>query len=135
MEAIGAGGMIWLTFSLVGLIFGSIGVWVLVRPRRFFEQGIQTEGEVIDIAYYKGSAYPVVAYWANGEWINVKSSFGSSPNFHYRGEKVNVWYMPDRPRRFMIEGDRTTKLLGWIFTGFGILFTGIGLMILLFLGF
>jgi len=118
------------TWAFVGAVFLLVALilWK-VRTRKEQQCTEAVSGVVAELAYHRsqsGGVYcPVVEYTANGEKLRVKSGSDSRPARYAEGQQVLVYYDPDKPKRFYIEGDRTLPLLEKIF-----LFSGLACILI-----
>lgn len=132
-----------LIFVLFGVIFGGIGCGVVVSTRRFMARALRVPGVVVDLRVSRGGGggsrtyRPVFRFQTyEGQAIEAVSSTGSNPPSVRPGEQVGVLYDPANPRRARLDkfGERG-GFLGWLFTGFGVLFTAIGVIVTVALNF
>jgi hypothetical protein len=115
-------------FLLVGLaLFAGAAVWAVVT-RSFIARAEVASGTVVALERTSSNAYsPVVDFVApGGQMIEFRSSFGSSPPAYEVGEKVEVLYLPDQPRKARIRGIFALWGGALILCGVGLVFTGVG---------
>jgi hypothetical protein len=119
-------------FLLVGLALLAGTVWWAVSTRSFVARAEVAKGTVVALAPSRGSKgsrvyHPVVDYvLPGGQMIEIRSSSGSSPPAYSVGEKVEVLYLPDRPREGRIRGVFSLWGGPFILGGLGLIFSGIG---------
>lgn len=119
-------------FLLVGLALLAGTVWWAVSTRSFVARAAVAQGTVVALAPSSGSKnstvyHPVVDYvLPGGQMIEIRSSAGSSPPAYSVGEKVEVLYLPDRPRDGRIRGVFSLWGGPLILGGLGLVFSGIG---------
>jgi hypothetical protein len=139
-RSVGCLGCLGLGFTLFGVLFGGIGGWFLVDALRLADSGEHAEGEVIKLVWTTSrggrggttrAAHPVVRFQADGRTVEFQSRSGSSPPAHAVGDRVRVVYPPGRPDHAKIESFFDLYLPPLAFLGFGLLFGGIGLAVLL----
>ncbi len=111
-----------LYLILFGFIFFGIGVGMSLNQKLIERYGVQTPGEVINLANRcdnDGCTYfPVVRFeLQNGRTMSFDSSFSSNPPAYDVGEKVTVIYPQDAPEKADIKGGG--KVLRIVFTIIG----------------
>jgi hypothetical protein len=99
-----------LIFILAGLLFFAIGSGLTYRQRTLEKQGIEAQGEVValDENYDSdGSTFaPVVRFTTgNGQSVEFKTSYYSSPPEYEIGQSVTVVYPSEEPEKAIIKGD------------------------------
>lgn len=119
---------------LIGLVFGgaSIGMSISVKKKKAVCTR-RTSGIVTDIREEKMSGsigeapliswHPVFTYEVNGQEISKKSSYGSSKQAFYVGQKVNVYYNPADPNEYYVQEEKVS--------GVQMIFLGVSLGLLL----
>ena len=108
-----------LYLMLFGFIFFGIGAGMTINQQIIGRYGLQTPGEVINLATRcddDGCSYaPVVRFeLQNGRTMSFDSSFSSNPPAYDVGDKVTVIYLPDAPEKADIKGGG--KVLRIVFT-------------------
>lgn len=100
------------TLLLVGIVLLAVGAWKGMETYNFLQQGVRVEATVVQLARVDGTSRrgrrtvnfaPVVRYKAGARTYTVKSDYSSNPPAYSRGEKVQVYYMPDKPDRMVID--------------------------------
>lgn len=125
-----------LATIFVGITFTVISVVISDKTQNDTEMcTARTEGTVVDILqdtieprdigetrrfYY----YPVVEYMAGSETIRKQSSVGGDKDTYEIGDRVEIFYDPDDPEHFCLEGNTSTILTSvFRFVGIGMLVT------------
>ncbi|MEV1023312.1 DUF3592 domain-containing protein [Streptomyces sp. NPDC050264] len=134
----------WVTFGVIafGALFLVIGVVLTGVSISYAADAERARGTVTDVEWRTSHstgthrsrssssstmAYPVVEFTsADGRTRTFESSGGSNPPSYERGERVDVLYRADSPEDARIDGFVSMWLLPLIFTGIGLLITGIG---------
>lgn len=129
--------MFVITFSgfcgLIGIIFALIGIVMLKNEKKLKRDCTSTTfGKVVDLArhvtsnsdgFYSSVWHPVFEY-SVGELKYVKESMhGSSKSKYAIGQEVEVYYNPEKPDEYYIEGEQ--GVFSTVFT-----IVGIGVMII-----
>ncbi|MFJ8822694.1 DUF3592 domain-containing protein [Streptomyces sp. NPDC102467] len=139
----GRGAGWWVTFGVIafGGLFLVIGLILTGVSISYAANAERAPGTVTDVewrtSHSSGThrtrsststvAYPVVEFTsADGRARTFESSSGSNPPSYERGERVEVLYRADSPEDARINGFVSLWLLPLIFTGIGLLITGIG---------
>lgn len=135
-----------ILFSTIGLAVLTFGVSIYFQQTELIENGIKTQGQVIDNVERRdsdGSTYaPVVEFVTNQkERVTFTSSLSSYPPEFEVGEVVGVIYQADSPRESaeidswlsLWFGPLICGILGGAFSAFGLgfLFSIIGRMMLI----
>ena len=120
-------------FLLVGLIFGGIGFGIKYADNKKKETCTeQTTGTVIDYATSPSSdntTYaPIVSYDVDGYTYTVHNNTYSNPCPYKIGESVTIYYNPNNPHTFYIEGEKTALILAYVFMGIGGVFAAISVI-------
>lgn len=95
-------GIIGAGLSLPGLLFLALGVWQYFSARSFVNEGVITQGRVVDMKTVSGSDgvmfSPVFEYEdeRGGRYLK-ESDTASYPAKYSPGEMVKVIYQPDDP--------------------------------------
>jgi len=71
--------------------------------------------------------YPVLRYYAAGQWYEQRGDIGRGRQPYDIGERVEILYDPQKPESFYIVGDRASLVMSVI-----CLLLGAGVMILSF---
>jgi hypothetical protein len=127
-------------FALVGTVFLIISVAFTATTLSFLGGAERTEGVVVDHSLRtstdrdgnsRSAYYPVVEFTApDGQTVSFESSTGSNPPSNDVGDQVEVAYDPDDPSDARLTSFVSLYLLPLIFGGIGILFTPIGVVLL-----
>jgi hypothetical protein len=129
-----------LAVTLIGLIFGGVGAWLMIDALRFNAAAHRAEGTVVRLnwktsrdnkGHSSSSAYPVVRFQAEGREVQFEGSVGASPPHYDVGEKVTVLYAPGHPDDARIESTFEQFIFPGIFLGLGVLGLLIGLAMLI----
>ncbi len=123
-----------LVFGLFGLVFGLVGLGMLLSARDFKRRAVRAPGRVVALRARRSSNtgsvyYPTVRFTtAYGQDVEAESNFGSNPPIGPVGHPVNVLYDPANPVKFRIDSawGRGT-LFAVIFLGVGLVFLGVSL--------
>ncbi|MYW65113.1 DUF3592 domain-containing protein [Streptomyces sp. SID8379] len=135
----------WITFGVIafGGLFLTIGLIMTGVSVSFLASAERAQGTVVSLEWSQGgsgsgsrgtsrsgsgpTAHPVVAFTpAGGGLTTFRSSTGTNPPAYERGERVEVLYRADDPGDAQINGFASMWLLPLIFTGIGLLISGIG---------
>ena len=123
---------------LFGLIFVGAGVFLFIKGNDLAKRCTSSaEGTVIEIiaedstdddGFTTYTYYPVIQYIANGKNVSKKSSSGSNPSKYNVNDKVDILYDPNKVEDYIIEGDKTTNILGIVFIVAGLAVAIIGVI-------
>jgi hypothetical protein len=129
-------------FTIVGGIFGSIGVLLLgigtalaVSTATFQASAERTEGTVVALTERTSTSnsgrrstawYPTVEYTVDGRRYSFESSGGTNPPSYDEGDTVPVAYDPSDPSEAQIASFWSAYLAPIILGGIGIVFAPLG---------
>ena len=126
--------------KIIKYIFSAIGLSLLVgcfflykSTHDFIKRSVQTSGEVTDYKIETDSDgsetyYPIVQFkTSQGELIEFTSRYGGKPPAFSTGEVVSVLYDPTAPEKARINTFFSLWLGAMIVGGLGIIFTLVGL--------
>lgn len=123
-------------FTVGGVFFLLLGCYLLRRSRSFRRKAQSVEGVVTELrtqasgSFGADAAYPVLQFTTrDGRDVRTKARTGSLPAPAREGDHVTVLYDPDDPTTADIAGRSADILLSLSFILFGLIFTGIGLLI------
>lgn len=122
-------------FLVVGVAFLTIGIGLRISDQNKRERcTAKTQAEVVDIVSSTdsdGTTYaPVFSYTVSGqEYVKQRNSY-SNPCNYYKGQKVALYYNPNRPDEFYADGDNVYKILFYVFGGIGAVFTIVSIAII-----
>ncbi len=123
---------IGLIFGTVGLAMAGGGAWLWNNSESYVENGILTQGTVVDLVYKSdsdgsGTYAPVVEFTdRDGVSRRYHSNSSSNPASYSRGEKVDLYYMADAPEKAMIDSFTDRHLGPVVLGGMGLLFATVG---------
>lgn len=130
MKNPGSSKMIVYIFGGIGSLFLFLGIYFFVNAYRFTHSSEtkETVGKVEDLVVVgKGTYAPVVTFTkADGTELRFTSNSSSNPPAYDVGESVTVLY---KGYDYRIKSFSGLYLLPIVFSGFGVLFTSIGLSI------
>ncbi|MEO5594179.1 MAG: DUF3592 domain-containing protein [Chitinophagaceae bacterium] len=90
---------------VLGIILIIAGVIQQKKKKQLLENGIEAEGEVLDIVGDKiknPSGYPIIRFATKEmEWITEQ--YKVSIPFNKKGQKVTVLYNADNPKQFIVK--------------------------------
>ncbi|MFH2063139.1 MAG: DUF3592 domain-containing protein [bacterium] len=140
-------GSVLLISGLVTLSIGlpMIGVsgYTLYSTYDMVSSGVRTEGTVVRLEEVKhrrppkihrqkktvAAYHPVISFLTeDGQTVEYRSDFGTSPPVHEVGEKVDVIYDPQDPSRAEIDSFVSLWLGPILVAGGGVLITAVGLL-------
>jgi hypothetical protein len=117
-------------FGAVGALMILIGMFLLMRTRRFVATAITTTGEVVDMdeSHDEGTSYcPIVRFTADdGSQIVFSDSVYSNPPMYKIGDEVKVLYAPENAQHARIGSPMRLHLATAIVGGIGAIFFLIG---------
>jgi hypothetical protein len=97
--------------AIAGLIFSTIAYRSWSSTNNILENGLHTEGVVIDIISRtdrkkRTTTYaPVVQFkTSKGEVVAYHSNVFTNPCSYVQGQLVPIWYMPDNPQEATLKG-------------------------------
>lgn len=120
--------------SLIAIVGGAtVLLFYCVRRatrQNFRRQDKVVRGKVVDVILeshiQQGRLYyPIVKFTLeNGEYLRARYSDGTMPAAYKKGEEVTVYYQPDQPGDFIIEGQQRMDVLVLLI---GLILLGVGL--------
>jgi hypothetical protein len=121
--------LIILVLALVPFIFMGFGAYMVTDYFLLKSNGSQTTATVVDIEQLDsddgGYTYAPVLKFKDGRGVTHqykdRVSTGGSSSYGV-GEKVKVYYDPEKPSRFIIDSF-------WRYAGFGLIFFGMGFLV------
>lgn len=130
------------TLLLVGVIFLGVaavmlglGIFFLVRTRRFLRTAVEATGTIIELRESSGSeggtVYSAVVDFqtADGRSIRWEESMASNPPAGQPGEQLVMKYDPANPQRARIAKATRMWFMPVLFGGLGVLFLGLGVVL------
>jgi hypothetical protein len=124
--------LIGVIFLAVGAIQLGLGVFFLVRTRRFLRTAVDTTGTIVDLVESSGSeggtAYSAVVEFgaADGRTIRWKESMSSNPSVGRKGDQLPMKYDPADPNNARVAKATRMWFMPGLFGGLGLLFLGLG---------
>lgn len=116
--------------ALVGIVFCCVGIVLLRRERRFKQRlanGCYREisATVTDLRMRRSKKghiiySPVFSYTLGGEVRTLRSTSGQRPAKYQIGERATLYQ--DIKTLAVIESPANSRLIAWVFLGFGVLF-------------
>jgi hypothetical protein len=124
--------MSWTLFILLWFTSGTICTIVRIcafyRNKKVKEQCTsRTEAIVIDIVISESTRtsrngfertvyfyFPVIEFCANGRVMREKLCIGYSYKKYKVGETITIFYNPNKPTEYFIEGDKSKKFIGTV---------------------
>jgi hypothetical protein len=130
--------ILWGPFCALLLAFG---LWMLVSGLQFRADYRHVQGQVIlrrdapppspSKKKSKAPLFPYVRFRAGEETIEIPAPRQGSRkelSRFQKGSQVDVWYPADNPQAVQYEGDRGVLMGGMAFTGVGVLFLAVGIL-------
>lgn len=125
---------------IFGLIFLGLGAFLFIRNQNFVKNcTVETEATIVDIkeefssdgdgASY--SYYPIYEYKVGEEVKRVKSSSSSSVSKYNIGDKVTIFYNPNKTTEFIVKGEKSSSIFSIVFIVLGVLISGYGIKLAL----
>ncbi|MBL8063675.1 MAG: DUF3592 domain-containing protein [Anaerolineales bacterium] len=129
--------IIGIVFPLVGLLLVAIAVFIFVRTRSFIASSQEVKGTILRNVYRSssdGGGYaPVFGFTTiDGRRVEVQDMLQSNPPQFREGEVVNILYDPQEPGRARIKKWSNLYFVPLLLSGMGLIFGGIGLVLLIF---
>ena len=129
--------IIGIVFSLVGELLLVIGLFIWFRTRSFINSSQETKGTVVRMLYSSdsdGSGYaPVFKFTTiTGQSVEVAEKVYSNPPQFREGQVIDILYDPQNPNRARVKKWSTLYFVPLLLGGMGVLFGGIGVLLLIF---
>ena len=119
-------------FSLIGLAVIILGINIIISNNKFMKTAKATEGIISDVEIYRDSdgdrhSTVYVQYEVNGKDYEYASSFSSSSM--REGDDIKVYYNPENPSDFKLEGETIFNTVFPIAFGSVFFIVGMGMII------
>ena len=123
------------TGLLVGLIFLAAGIFLFIKNDRLTKVCTkETIATVVDMYEDMSSDedgihyvyYPIIEYKVDRNTYHEKMSSGSSNPKYRVNDKLTILYNPDKPKEFIIKGEKDNNIFSIAFIALGVLVTGYG---------
>lgn len=130
--------IIGTVFGFVGMLLFAIGIFILIHTRIFMDKAQEVKGTVIRMVYRRGSdggrGYSPVYQFRTitGQTIEIADGMSSNPPMFTEGQSVDVLYDPENPNRARIKKWSSLYFVPLLLGGLGIIFGGIGVVLLFF---
>lgn len=134
--------VIWLIsgiFLLAAVIFGAIGICIGKSNRKKLRTcTVKTIAKVVGIERRVVSGndslggvsyHPIFEYHTGNVCFKETCVWGNNPSHYQVGQEVVLCYNPDKPTAYLIENDKTSKVLNVVFTCVGALFLILSIVI------
>ena len=110
---------VFIVFTLYGLLFFAVGVFVIANSVKFHISAKETDGVITNITAYYDSDDDLqhrvyVRYFVDGR--EYESEYGTYYTGMTEGQKVKVYYDPGNPRHIRSKG---ASIVGYAFMCFG----------------
>ena len=124
------------TWIIVGIVFLAVGIGIGRALRRKEErQRANAEGVVLEMLRHTShsrngesvSWRPLVEFDYEGRRISLEGDTVSRKKY-YEGQRVQLYYDPDDPACFRIEGEGGERIVSRVFTVVGAVCLGIGIV-------
>ncbi len=123
--------------ALIGMGAVAGGLFMGVNRYEFIQTALPGQGEVVDLRESRSddsyTYYPIVDFSPEGsfELYTFEHGVGSNPPSYRVGDEVDVLYNPDDPGDAIIDQGIFNYLFSVIIIGFGIIFGGTGVSMIL----
>ncbi|WP_248958582.1 DUF3592 domain-containing protein [Sphaerisporangium perillae] len=117
-----------LGFGLAALVFGGIGIGLLVSAREFRRIAQRVPGQVIRLRPSRGengtTYFPTVRFTTViGQQVEAETNYGTNPPVAPVGGPVTVLYDPAKPTRMRLDGFWAGgTVIAVVFAGVGAVF-------------
>lgn len=123
---------------IVGFLLFSMAVIMYIRIRLFINTAQEVKGTVVEMVYRRkstkrsgGGYLPVYQFrTVDGKKITAKDSLSRNPPQFQVGQEIDVLYNPENPHHARINKWVNLYFLPALLGGIGLLFGGIGVLIL-----
>ena len=86
------------------------------------KQEISTDDDGSSYIYY-----PIIEYKVDDNTIRATMDSGSSVVKYDIDEEINILYNPDKPKEFIIKGEKSSSIIGIVVMAVGTLVTVLGI--------
>ena len=124
--------------ALIGILFLGVGVFMYVRNDNLTKNcTVEAEATVVDMKQElntdsDGSQYmysPIVEYKVGEETLRVTMDTSSSTPPYSIGTKLTILYNPNKTKQFIVKGDNSGNIMGYVFLGIGAALTCYGIVV------
>lgn len=125
---------------IVGIIFIAIGVLMYIKNSNLVKNcTVETEATVEDMKQEFSTDsdgttymyYPIIEYKAGEDTVRVTMDRGSSTPAYDINEKITILYNPNKPKEFIVKGDKFSNIFSIVFMVLGVFTTGYGIKVAL----
>jgi hypothetical protein len=130
--------IVGVVFGLVGGLLFVIAVFIFINTRLFIGRAQEVKGTVVRMVYRHssegGGGYSPVYQFRTitGETIEIQDGLSSNPPMFREGQSIDVLYDPQNPQKARIKRWLSLYFLPVLLGGLGMIFGGIGLVMLVF---
>jgi len=123
---------------IVGVIFLTIGVFMYIKNDNLVKNCTEeTKAIVVDMKQELSTDsdstsymyYPIVEYKVGEDTLRVTIDAGSSTPAYNIDEQITILYNPNKPKEFIVKGEKSSIIFAILFMTFGVLVTGYGIKI------
>ena len=112
---------VFLFLLLHGGVFLAVGIGTLVSTMNHLDNGVMTEGKVIELRQSEDVVYPTVRFRVNGDAVEFEGAIGTGTGSYEIGQTVNVLYDVAQPKNATIRSFTDLWLFPLIFGGVGVI--------------
>ena len=127
------------SIALIGILFLAVGIFMYVRNDNLTKNCTEeVEATIVDMKQEFNSDgdstaqyvyYPIVEYKVGEDTVRATMDSGSSTPAYNVGEKITILYNPNKTKQFIVKGDKSSNIMGYVFLGLGVALTGYGLVV------
>ena len=133
-----------IAIILFGLVFAAVGMFMITKGNEKAQKCIEeTSGVVVEVIGEESEKrdsggnysitvtyFPVIEYITkDNRTIKKRYSTGTGSYGKYiEGDEIDILYDPNNEENYLIKGDNSFKIMGYIFTGIGVLVAVLGIV-------
>ena len=124
---------------IVGIIFLAVGAFMFFRNDSLVKNcTVEAKAIVVDLKEDfstdsdSGASYiyyPIIEYQVGEKTVRVVMDNGSSTPKYNINEKITILYNPDKPKQFIVKGDKSSSIFSIVFLALGVFVTGYGIVL------